>query len=417
VQSYSNLARNRLRRGFDLTRRIARIGSHLGPFRKFERAVHPETWMRHDELLKWAEDAARYSDKFEAPRYYEQSQDPIVRQGYKLMNSVRQQFKGCLSEYKHLRFLIHQPPPEVSPAGFSVFRNLVQSLEFLGIAVRGLRWFDMTREALEDFQPTVLMTSDHDGYLSRIDWKAVNEYRRGKAFVLGLTASLQECGNTPLEQRLKWARHHDVDFYYSFHEHHYVKERYQAFFDLGYQILSIEFGANPLIYYPVPGIDRDLSYVFLGSNNREKWPRYFSYFGPVVASLPGFVDGPGWSPISRFGGLETHRFLCARARVGLNLHIQNQVDSACELNERTYNLAACGVPQLVDAPQLLFSRFQPDSFFVARTPTEYEMLFREILEHPEETQRRALQAQREVFEKQTIFHRAESFVKALQKCR
>jgi spore maturation protein CgeB len=107
--------------------------------------------------------------------------------------------------------------------------------------------------------------------------------------------------------------------------------------------------------------------------------------------------------------------MCARAKVALNLHIQNQIDWPSELNERTYNLAACGVPQLIDAPKLLFKRFQPDSFFVASSPAEYQKYFRFALNDPKEGQRRALQAQREVFEKHTIFHRAEAFIEAMSR--
>jgi|SRR5882672_1263072 len=382
-------------------------------FRRFEASFHPETWRRHDSLLAWAESQVASFDEEESLRLYRESEDPVVRQGYKLATSAVQQFRNRCREFDHIRILIHVPPATVSSAGFSLFSNFLQSFRFLGVPVREFGWFDDTREILEDFQPTVLLTSDHDGYLSRINWKSIAEYRQTRPLGVGLTASLQEYGNTSLQNRLNWADQHDVNFYYSFRAPQYVSERYRPFFERGYQILHLEFGANPLLYYPVPGIKRDLNYVFLGSSNPDKRDRLYSYCGPVFSEYPGYIDGPWWSSIAGFGSPETHRFLCARAKVGLNLHIQNQIDWACELNERTYNLAACGVPQLIDAPKLLFARFQPDSFFVADTPAEYKNQFKDIMNDPQEAQRRALQAQREVFTNHTVFHRVKAFVESL----
>lgn len=393
---------------------------HYGPARKFKRfeaSLHPQTWARHEELLAWAEARVAEQAIHEAPRCYEASSDPIVCQGFELRQKVVQQYRNRCSDYQHLRILVHVPPANVSSAYASLCANFVQSFRFLGIEARELRWFDSTSEMLERFQPTVLLTTDHESYLSRIDWQTVQDYRKVKLLRIGLNASLQEYGNTPLKQRLDWAQQHEVDFYYSFKTQPYVRRRYQAILEKGYEIFTIEFGANPLLYYPVPGLERDLNYVFLGSTNPDKQPRYYAYLGHFWKTYPGYIDGPWWSLIPRFGDAETHRYICARAKVALNLHIQNQIDWAGELNERTYNLAACGVPQLIDAPKLLFARFQPDSFFVARTPGEYELLFTKILRDPEEAQRRALQAQQEVFARHTVFHRAEQFINELSASR
>ncbi len=121
------------------------------------------------------------------------------------------------------------------------------------------------------------------------------------------------------------------------------------------------------------------------------------------------IDGPGWAGVKQWAPPPTHRFLYARAKVGINLHIQDSLDWPSELNERTYILAACGVPQLVDDAKLLSQRFSDDSMFVARTPREYNELFNEILANPELAQQRALKAQREVFKRHTTFQRAEGF--------
>jgi Glycosyl transferases group 1 len=382
-------------------------------FRKFEAAVHPLTWRRHDELLEWAEAQITAAPAREGAESYLSSDDPLVRQGWGLTQTTLRQFRNRCRRYEHLRIMVHVPPAEVSSAHSSLGANFIQSFRHLGLAARELGWYEETRKALDEFRPTVLLTVDHAGYLSQIDWEAVQAYRQCQVLRVGLNAALPEYGNTTLAGRLEWAQRQKVDFYYSFKSRQYVKERYGEILAKGYPIFHLEFGANPLTYFPVPGIKRDLSYVFLGSTNPDKWPRYYSYFAPIVRDYPGYIDGPWWKSISRFGSAETHRYLCARARVALNLHIPNQIAWASELNERTYNLAACGVPQLIDEPKLLSDRFSRDSFFVAATPAEYRASFERILDDPDEAQRRALQAQREVFARQTIFQRAESFIEEL----
>jgi hypothetical protein len=381
-------------------------------FKKFEASFHPLTWARHDELLAWAEAQAALTKGAEAESV---SQEPVVRQGRELLQGLRRQFENRYQDSEQLRILLHVPPPTVSSAHASLGANFIQSFRFLGIAAEALAWYDDTRKTLKEFRPTVFLTVDHAGYLSQIDWEAIREYRKQQILRVGLNAALREYGNTRLAGRLDWAKRHEIDFYYSYKSPAYVQQRYGEIFERGYSIFHLEFGANPLVYFPVPGIERDLNYVFLGSTNPDKWERYYSYFGPILKGYPGYIDGPWWQSISRFGSAQTHRYLCARAKVALNLHIRNQIDWPSELNERAYNLAACGVPQLIDEPKLLASRFSADSFFVARTPGEYKDLFARALGDPKEGERRALQAQREVFAQHTVFHRTETFVEELCK--
>ena len=99
---------------------------------------------------------------------------------------------------------------------------------------------------------------------------------------------------------------------------------------------------------------RDLDYVFLASINPAKWSRYFSYLTDIFINRYGYIDGPGWE-FGWSGSIDPLRdlFLYARAKVGLNLHLKEQIEWPCELNERTYMLATCGVPQLMDNPALL----------------------------------------------------------------
>ena len=109
---------------------------------------------------------------------------------------------------------------------------------------------------------------DHTGYLSEIDWEAVRDYRRGNFLRLGLNASLKEYGNTRLDERLEWARCHEVDFYYSYKSREYVHERYGEILEQGYPILLLEFGANPWCITRVPKIKRDLKHFLRFDKSR-----------------------------------------------------------------------------------------------------------------------------------------------------
>jgi hypothetical protein len=382
-------------------------------FFQFERSVNPLTWDRHEEIAEWAQSCSQNSDTLEQVERYETSDDPIVRQGYSLVHEVKQKFKGRFSKQENLIILVHRPSWKASPGGYSGYSNLLQALEFIGVPVLALGWDQPVQPLLEYFRPTVFITSDHDSYLNRINWDALAAYRKRNLLNVGLTASLEEYGNTPLLQRLEWAEKNHIDFYYSFQSPEYLEKRkeYKLYYERGYRIYSIEFGANPLAYYPVPGFKRDINYAFLASSNPDKWARCAIYLTHIFKQYPGFIDGPGWSMIGDFTfNANRDRYIYSRAKIGINLHIENQVDQASGLNERTYMLAACGVPQLIDNPMLLNSRFTPGCFFTAADPRDYESLFDDMITKPEMTTTRTLQAQREVFEKHTTLHRAERFV-------
>jgi spore maturation protein CgeB len=230
---------------------------------------------------------------------------------------------------------------------------------------------------------------------------------------VGLTASLEEYGNTSLSSRLSWAKKNQIDFYYSFRSIEYFssREEYSPFFSEGFEIYPIEFGANPLIYYPVYSDVKDCDFVFLASSNQDKQQRYSDWLQPLLRKYSGFLDGPGWSKINQYADRQVHRYIYSRAKVGINLHIDDSVDWASELNERTYILAACGVPQLIDNPKLLNQRFSRNSMFQADTPKEYYDLFKHIINSPEEAGFKALSALEEVYKKHTTFHRADAFLR------
>lgn len=385
-------------------------------FRQMTIQIHKDTFKRHDRLIAWADSCLERKPDLESPQRYAKNRDPLVLQGYGLLRRIKNEFTGRYKHLHNIRIMIHRPDYNMSPAGYSLFNNFAQGFEFLGIPVKLHAFTDPLADVLNSFKPSVFLTSDNGQYLDNIDWHAMEEYREKEKMLLGLTASLEQYGNTPLDGRLAWGKDHGVNFYFSFRAPEYIADRkeYREFDNEGFPVFNLEFGANPLIHYPVPGIDKDLDYIFLASINPDKWRRCVEYCGPLFREYPGLIHGPGWPAMRDQSIVQARdRFLYARAKVGINLHLQEQIDWPCELNERTFILAACGVPQLIDHPGLLLKRFSAESMFIAETPGQYMELFKYLLHNREEAERRALSAQREVFEKYTIFHSVEKFIDQL----
>lgn len=383
--------------------------SPLGTKKRFERmsrGVHPQTLARHREISGWAEEQSAIRGDSDPLK------DDLVAEHHRLMESLRDRFHHSYAREGPLRLLLHLPAVGVSIAGYSVMRNLMDGFSFLGVPVKPLVWDQPLQPVLEDFRPSMLLTSWHPTVLAAIDWEMVSSYRRSNAFVVGLIAAEEELeGRTVVTEVLRSAQRLGVDFFYKEDPDTYLDQRYERYRDLGFPIVSLGYGANPFIYAPLVGVDRDLAFVFMGSAHRDKWRRYTTFFSDIFGESPGFLLGPGWptGPPATMGH-ETHRYLYARGRVGLNLHHERQLTLPLELNERTYNLAVAGIPQLTDCPPLLAQRFDLGSLYVAESPSEYKELFHHVLRNPDEARVKALDAMKEAMSGHTVVHRASEAV-------
>jgi len=379
--------------------------------KRFEVLVDERTKKNHDKIVKWAENVlVKPIDE----ENYLQSNSIIVRRGYELRKKTLNKFKNKY-ENSGLRILIHYPGDDVSVAGRSLFTNLAKGLTYIGVTTKLMLWNSDTKKCLDDFKPNVFLTSDDQCYLDRIDWDELKDFRYLNDLKIGLTASAGEHSNRSIETRLAFGRDQEIDFYYCYWDRDYVKNTkgYNSYFNEGYKIFSVELGANILNYYPIPNIKKDLDYIFLGSTNRKKRPEYHNYFTQIFKNYYGFYGGPGWKISKENVNFKRDKFLYSRSKVGLNLHVDNQLKTSNELNERAYMLAACGIPQLIDNPKILGEKFSKDSMFIAKNPKEYYQLFNEIINNSKLAQERALKALEEVYSRHTSFHRSERFLNDL----
>lgn len=369
--------------------------------------IHPNTLSWHAGVAQWAEVqvASFVGDEVEA------TENELQDQHRSLMADLDLEFRSRWRD-SWPRVLIHLPPPEKALAWASNARNMLDCLRYMGVDAEALDWDAPICTSLEKHRPNILLTIWHEDYLRRIDWKAVREYRTGSRLLVGINAPEEELyGADVVRDLISWSKGVDASFFFKDRPRAYVETSYHRFWDAGYEVLALEYGANPLLYYPVSGAPVDLDYCFLGSLHRDKWSRYLSYFGPILKRHPGFLIGPGW-PTGPKKTLppETHRFLYGRAAVGLNLHHETQLRLPVELNERTYNLASAGIPQVIDSPKLLSQRFDDGMFFRAESASDFYRQFERALGDRLEAKKRALAAHAHVLKNHTMFHRLTEFL-------
>ena len=97
----------------------------LWNFNHFDNKVNPSTWSQYDKVIIWARNCKSNAPSLEGKEAFERSEEPVVRQGYALLNKVKNEFDGKLNYLNNLKILIHVPSCEISPAGFSIFNNLI----------------------------------------------------------------------------------------------------------------------------------------------------------------------------------------------------------------------------------------------------------------------------------------------------
>jgi hypothetical protein len=393
------------------SRKVSQYLSYKSKLHNFQSRANPLTWELHDRFLDVAhrESSSAISSAIES--------SPIVQKGEALRRQSLKFWGRKYSEYSRLRILVHVPSQSKSPAGFSLFSNIIECLKFMGVPCCPLYFHSDTQQILNDFKPNIFISSDNKLFIENIDWSLLSRYRSQFELKIGLTAYIEEYGfSSPLIDRLNWGARIGIDFYYSFRSPEYLHSRleYKPFYDYHSSIFSIEFGFNPIWYFPTNCYSFKIPYVFLASSNIDKQDRYQDWLLPIARTFPGFIDGPGWTKNSSIAPKNIHNNLYSRSKVGINLHIDMSIDYPSELNERTYILAACGVPQLIDNPMLLSDRFSTNAYYSASNPLEYFDLFCYMLENTAETQSKSLNALDQVYSKHTYFHRLDNFVKYLE---
>lgn len=331
-----------------------------------------------------------------------QETDSLVSLSRELQHNLQEDFLNLYIK-ENMCVLVQIPPAIESPAGNSLYTNWLEGLRYIGIKAEPIHFGDDTKRIFERVNPDVILSASDEQYLSELDWNYIREYRSRHELLVGLSAQLSD---EAIDKAIKLG----TDFCFTYDDLQYTKEIYEGIAKK-IPLLSVPFSVNPMIYYPLPNIEKTLDFIFLASVNKDKWTRYIDYLSSIIQRENTILLGPGWRHYE-VKDINPHRdrALYAMSKVGLNLHLDFQIASKNHLNERTYQLAACGVPQVIDNPALLNEHFEGDCFFVSESPEEYERNFYYALEDREEARKRAMKAMKEVYNKHTIFQRMKKLV-------
>jgi len=346
-------------------------------------------------------------------KYKTIEQNSIIKdKSEKLRKQTFLKFKNQFSQYD-IKILIHIPN-EFSMGGQSVFQNWSDGLTFQGIKTKYIPWNRPFNSIIDRFKPDVIITSDHSLYLNQFDWDYIKSYREKHKLILILTASHEKEGNSSNQLRLENAKLKNVDFFISFQNEDFIRTNYSDWENYGYDILSVPFSGNPLIYQYTE-IENYYDFSFLGSSNPEKVYRYYKYFSKIFHNYNGIIFGPGWN-LSKYKILDRkyHKYFYNLASIGLNLHIPSQISNNSEINERTYSIACNGTFQIIDNPKALKLLFpEVDKVVTSGSSKEYIDKFEYYLNNPSERIPYTLYGLEQIYNQNTIFHRMDKFVNYL----
>jgi hypothetical protein len=338
--------------------------------------------------------------------------NPIYSKAIELRDKALSKYANVFDK-EPLQVLLHLPPKSFSPGGYSWLHNL--GLAFGHMGINTFQFWDTSAELkLDKNKETLLFTSHSPVYVEALIKSNILHTIRKQSIKIGFTASFDSSKNEMFDDVLFQANKYNFDsFFYTFYQQDYIESTalYSFLQSNNKRVYNLEFAANPLYHYPSQYINKVADYVFLGSVNYDKLNRYNDYFQPLFnLKYKGIVAGPGWKWSKNYHfNLENDKFIYAQAKIALNLHIDIQMNSPSELNERAYQLAAYGIPQLTDNPMVLKSKFNQIGL-VATDSEEYSYLFKRFYQEDDFLLKLSNKAMLEVYERHLTFHRIENFL-------
>lgn len=339
--------------------------------------------------------------------------NPLYPIAEKLRDDLLSEFENKYKD-RNLQILLHTPPSNFSPGGFSWFHNLGAALTFCGIDVIYF-WDDLEMIELDISKRIIIFTGLGDHYLKCVNLDWLKEKQKKYQIDIGYAFPYNFNKNDVAPFFEKYLNVEN-SFFYSYHniKSFSSSDTFKYFKQHHKTVLTLEFAANPLYHFPTKYIKTDIDYVFLGSTNWDKARRYSQFFNPFFKSnYKGMVAGPGWDWIEKYPfNVANDTYIYSRAKIALNLHIDSQITLPTELNERAYLLAACGIPQLTDNAALINIEFSSIGMIADSNETYFE-LFDRYVNDSKKLKQFAIGAIHELYSKHTTFHRTENLITAL----
>lgn len=330
-----------------------------------------------------------------------------------LRNKLLNDFKNKYQE-ENIKILIQSETPEKGIGADSIFSNWVTALNYMGVNAKIVYNDQNVTSEILKFKPTLFFTSDHYTYLDKIDWDQIKKYRKQNNMLIALTASAAHDGNSNNKTRIDNAIDRNIDFFISFRTEEYINAYLYEWKSAGYNVLSIPFGANPLVHYCLNNNFKPFDFIFFGSTNPIKSKNYINYLLPILLKFKGFLNGPGWKNNMSNVKRDRHSLYYSFSKIGLNLHIPISLETNSEINERSFILASCGVFQIMDNPKALNNFFTNEAIVACDNPIEFFNKFKYFLDNPQARIPFQINSLKQVYEKNTIFHRMTTLIEFLK---
>lgn len=314
-------------------------------------------------------------------------------------NKIINEFKDCYI-IENVKLFFYKPSLKDATGTYSAFKNIMEGLSHIGI---NNTFFSSRQELINEVDNVqksfIFIEKEHLEKEFNLSNKGLNTY-------IGIAIHPNSNKNYE-DEIIDLFNKEKIHFCFSFSCTEYITETYKKIIKNGIPIFDMEFGANPKVHFPIKTDCNKIDYIFLGSTNRRKWDRYFLYFNKIFENHTGFISGPGWTDFYiKNKPFDVDRILYSNSKVGLNLSVPSQLEKPRELNERTYQLAACGIVQLIDNPTLLHHRFPEDAIISAKNPEEYYKKFSQIINNEINIEPIIKSAYMTVMNNHTIYHRA-----------
>ena len=218
-----------------------------------------------------------------------------------------------------------------------------------------------------------------------------------------------------------------------------VAKDYDAFFaiqDEPFLSMVRDAGSPKAIYLPTAADPDRHAPVTLTDAERARFGAPVSFAGAPYLNrqrmLLGLIDlnpkiwGEGWAgtEVERLAAERGARFdldemvrIFAASTINLNIHSANHVEGLDPdpdyVNPRTFELAACGAFQLVDARAPLAALFRDDELATFRSQSELREKIAYYLAHPEERAAIAARGRARVLAEHTFAHRVRTIFETL----
>lgn len=321
----------------------------------------------NEDFLVWADNQAKIEDELISnallgicPKGF--TLNPLFYEGFHLRESSLQVNKNKHSR-QPFKFFIQLPEASFSMGGHSWFYSLGMSLKHQGVEV-DFFWGKNFKFNFNSEVENIIISSYNNLYLDFLNQSFIINASSQFRIRVGFTFPNHEDNQEIITDFIKNFKIFPNIFFYTFYDLEFFQNsifrKTLNYYNI--PIYSLPFGANPIYHFPAPYKQDKIDYIFLGSANYEKVDRYYQYFFPIINKFKGYIGGPGWDWEPEFTyNPKRDKYMYASAKVGLNLHIDNQIHYATELNERTYILSACGQSQIIDNAALLSKMF--NSYF------------------------------------------------------